>query len=78
MPYPRPKREDMPKDPDLCDVHFELRSLTWRIDNWMEDVNGDIKWVKSFRSKISDMAKILLVTIPIFLAAVVTLHMTGV
>jgi len=72
MPNTRPRREDIDTSClDLGDVLFEVRLLRY-------ELNGDHaeqhRWLASFRSKVSDAARVFIVLLPVFVVAALALH----
>ena len=71
---PRPKREDIPDDVDAADVLHELRLMSWEWRYWRSEVNGDIGFLRRFRSALNDGVRVLVITVPVgaFLLAVLS------
>ena len=69
---PRPRREDIPKDVDTADVLHELRIFRWEMNGWHEE---DHRWLAGFRSKVSDGARVMVVLLPVFVTAVIAIHL---
>lgn len=71
---PRPKREDIPEEVHPADVLQELRLLAWEWRYWRAEVNGDIGFLRRFRSAINDSVRLLVIGIPVgaFMLAVLT------
>ena len=72
MPNTRPRREDIDTSClDLGDVLFEVRLLRY-------ELNGDHaeshRWLAVFRSKMTDLARFVIVALPVALAAALALH----
>ena len=65
----RPLREDIPDEASPCDILYELRLLAYDFARYRYETNGDLGWLRSFRSKVNDGARILLALVPVVVAA---------
>lgn len=75
MPFlePRPKREDVPDNVDPADILHEMRLFIWEWRYWRSEVNGDLGFLRRFRSALNDSVRFLVLSVPIIAATVATL-----
>ena len=66
-PGPRPTRKDIPEDLDLGDVWLEAALLRWELNG---DHRDEHRWIRTFRSKMHDSGRVLLVVIPVALLGI--------
>jgi len=71
----RPHREDIPEDVQPADVLYEVRLLWYELSKFRAEVNGNLTWLQSFRSKVRSASRFLLVVTPALLAAAIAFYL---
>jgi len=72
LPIRRPQRQDFDSSTiDLGDLMYEIALIRY-------ELNGDHaeqhRWLASFRSKVSDAARVFIVLLPVFVVAALAIH----
>jgi hypothetical protein len=70
----RPRREDIPDDIEPADVLYELRLFWYEFMRYRAEVNGDLAWLRNFRSKMTDLTRVLLIVLPVVVASLLAIH----
>jgi hypothetical protein len=77
MPNARPRREDIPEDVKPADILHELRLFRYEFERYREEINGDHAWLTGFRAWVTGITRLVMVVIPVLLAAALALHLGG-